>query len=157
MQKPLVHDHIFCEPAINDQPGCQSGEPTSWQIIARATTLARNGGDPSVALRAVYNLAINRNDSGDLGGAERILEDGLAEAERAGLALTVFGVELLNMLLQALVQAGEWDKALATHARARVRVPGVQRDWVQVPTLPVIAARTCSSSERGLAPREDRS
>src|SRR3954469_13710711 len=45
------------------------------------------------------------------------------------------------MLLQALVQAGEWDKALATHTRARVRVPEVQRDWLQVPTLPVIAAR----------------
>jgi DNA-binding CsgD family transcriptional regulator len=37
--------------------------------------------------------------------------------------------------------AGEWDKALSTHTRARVRVPDVQRDWLQVPTLPVIAAR----------------
>ncbi|HYJ75902.1 MAG TPA: AAA family ATPase, partial [Kineosporiaceae bacterium] len=109
--------------------------------LARATRQARTGGDPTVALRAVYNLAINRIDSGDLAGAERILEEGMAEAERAGLALTVYGVESLNMLLQALVLAGEWDKALATHARARVRVPAVQRDWLQVPTLPVIAAR----------------
>jgi DNA-binding CsgD family transcriptional regulator/tetratricopeptide (TPR) repeat protein len=109
--------------------------------LARATRQARTGGDESVALRAVYNLAINRLDSGDLSEAERILEEGLADAERAGLALTVFGVESLNMLLQALVMAGEWDKALATHARVRVRVPGVQRDWLQVPTLTVIAAR----------------
>ncbi len=109
--------------------------------LARATRQARSGGDPAVGLRAVYNRAINRLDSGDLSGAERTLEEGLADAERAGLALTVYGVESLNMLLQALVLAGDWDKALATHARARMRVPAVQRDWLQVPTLPVLAAR----------------
>jgi DNA-binding CsgD family transcriptional regulator len=116
------------------------------QRLSQATQLAQSAGDPAVALRAVYNLGINRIDSGDLRGARKTLEDGLAEAERAGMALTIYGIESLLMLLQALVLAGEWDDAVATAARAGTRAPAAQRDWLASPLLPVHVARDPESA-----------
>jgi DNA-binding CsgD family transcriptional regulator len=109
--------------------------------LAEAQRLATEAADPLVALRAVYNLGINRMDSGDLEGARATLEQGLAEAERAGQALTVYGVDVLFMLLQTLLLAGEWDEALALEARARVRVPEVQRDQLRGVVLAARVAR----------------
>ena len=117
------------------------------QRLSQATQRAQSAGDPGVALRAVYNLGINRIDSGDLAGARTTLEEGLAQAERAGMALTVYGIESLLMLLQALVLAGEWDVALATAARAGARAPKAQREWIASPLMPVHVAR---DPQRGL-------
>ncbi|MGZ4612994.1 MAG: helix-turn-helix transcriptional regulator [Kineosporiaceae bacterium] len=111
------------------------------QRLSQATQLAQRAGDPGVALRAVYNLGINRIDSGDLTGARTTLEEGLAQAERAGMALTVYGIECLLMLLQALVLAGDWDVALATAARAGARAPKAQRESITSPLMPVHVAR----------------
>jgi DNA-binding CsgD family transcriptional regulator len=109
--------------------------------LSQARRLALAAGDPAVALRAVFNLGINRIDSGDLAGARSKLEHGLAEAERAGLALTVYGIESLQLLLHTLVLAGEWDEALAIHARGCARAPALQRDQLAAPLLRVHVAR----------------
>ena len=109
--------------------------------LTQAHDRALAAGDASVALRAVFNLGINRIDSGDLPGARTILERGLAEAERAGLALTLYGTESLLMLLQALVLAGEWDAALAAEARVRARAPLALREGLLAPVLQVHVAR----------------
>ncbi len=109
--------------------------------LAEANRLAIEAGDPLVALRAVVTLGINRLDSGDLAGAREQLEHGLARAERAGMALTVYASDALFMLLQTLVLAGLWDEALAIEARARVRVPAEQRDQFAAVVLAARAAR----------------
>ena len=123
------------------QEGREGDVEASAQRLAQAHDRALAAGDPAVALRAVFNLGINRVDSGDLEGARSILERGLAEAERAGLALTLYGTESLLMLLQALVLAGEWDDALAAEARLRARAPAALRDALLAPLLQVHVAR----------------
>ena len=68
------------------QEGRGGDVEASAQRLGQAHDRALAAGDPAVALRAVFDLGINRVDSGDLEGARTILERGLAEAERAGLA-----------------------------------------------------------------------
>ena len=123
------------------QEGRGGDVEASAQRLAQAHDRALAAGDPAVALRAVFDLGINRVDSGDLEGARSILERGLAEAERAGLALTLYGTESLLMLLQALVLAGEWDDALAAEARLRARAPAGLREGLLAPLLQVHVAR----------------
>ncbi len=123
------------------QEGTDGDVESSAARLAQAHERAVTGGDPALALRSVFNLGVNRIDSGDLAGARTILERGLAEAERAGLALTLYGTESLLMLLQSLVLAGEWDDALDVAARARTRWPEAQREGLLSPLLPVHAAR----------------
>jgi DNA-binding CsgD family transcriptional regulator len=123
------------------QEGRGGDVEASAQRLGQAHDRALAAGDPAVALRAVFDLGINRVDSGDLEGARTILERGLAEAERAGLALTLYGTESLLMLLQALVLAGEWDDALAAEARLRARAPAGLREGLLAPLLQVHVAR----------------
>jgi DNA-binding CsgD family transcriptional regulator len=123
------------------QEGTDGDVESSAARLAQAHERAVTAGDSALALRSVFNLGVNRVDSGDLAGARTILERGLAEAERSGLALTLYGTESLLMLLQALVLAGEWDDALDLEGRARSRWPEAQHVGLLGPVLPVHVAR----------------
>jgi DNA-binding CsgD family transcriptional regulator len=115
--------------------------------LSQARELALGAGDASIALRAVTHLGINRLDSGDLEGARTILEQGLAEAERNGLAVGPHGIDMMQMLLQTHVLAGDWDVALATETRALSRASGLRLvgfgagAWLSSMLLPVHVAR----------------
>jgi DNA-binding CsgD family transcriptional regulator len=97
-------------------------------------------------LRASFVLAVNRLDVGDLVGAQEVLVEALAEADRAGMASSLYGIEARSLLAQVQVVSGAWDRALATAGEERPHLPAREALFLTVPLLPVSAARTPSET-----------
>ena len=140
------------------RPTCSSASPC--RRAARATSRPPPSGSrrrtsgpspPATRRRAARGLQPGHQPDRQRrprGRADASSSSGLAEAERAGLALTLYGTDSLLMLLQALVLAGEWDDALAAEARARRAGPARAARRAPRPLLQVHAARDPLAASR---------
>jgi len=122
--------------------GLTVGAEASARRLAEALQVARAGGEPSAVLRAAYVLALNHLDVGDLAASEEVVRGALADADRAGLSSSMYGVEARTLLGQLLVVGGRWDDALRVVVDERPRLPARETLFLVVPLLPVHAART---------------
>ncbi|RAY16627.1 LuxR family transcriptional regulator [Actinomadura craniellae] len=78
--------------------------------FAAAVALAREAGDPQIALRAAFHHARTAFDRGDLPGATKAAEEGVRLVLDGGLGQSTYGMFL--RLLRYLIHytSGEWDR-----------------------------------------------
>jgi len=95
------------------------------QISTRAIELVMGTDRAGVELRARTLLARIQLESGDLAGASATAHLGVHLAERAGLSLAPFGLDLNYLHYLSHFADGDWDHAQAIANRFAVRVMGV--------------------------------
>jgi len=120
---------------------------------------AIESGQPGAALRAAANLARTTAMMGRTEQARRVIDEGLAQARRAGLESSLYAFELCELRLLLLILAGEWDEAELTARSARGSLPELQWQRWQILLLGVRAARdprSCLSSDDGAVRWKDR-
>jgi DNA-binding CsgD family transcriptional regulator len=92
---------------------------------AKAVKLASESDRAGVELRASSALARVQLESGDLAGAAETAHRGTLRAERAGLTLAPFGLDLQYLHYLAHYSDGEWEHAQEIADRFAVRVMNI--------------------------------
>jgi DNA-binding CsgD family transcriptional regulator/tetratricopeptide (TPR) repeat protein len=105
-----------------DQARCEA-------LLLESREVAQRSGDAAVQLRVLHNLVSSPLDRGELGLALRRAQEGLAFAERHGLALSGWGLQLRHHMYNCYFMRGEWDAAaeLTSHSD---RVSGVTSAFI---------------------------
>jgi len=111
------------------------------ELFTRAAATAEAGGHLGTALRARYNLAVDRYDRGDLAGARKVLDDSCAWAARNGLAWTPYGLQLLGLQVTTSFVLGDFDIALRQASAIGPQAPHLAATAVGVVAALVLAAR----------------
>src|SRR4051794_6471093 len=117
-----------------------AGRPGADEQLAAARMVAERAGDQAVLIRVLYNTAVDRVDSGDLGGAVAAATEGLAVAEAAGLTSSLYGAQTRSLLITIRWQMGDGEGALAEVRPDRKLSPSLARR-MELFALPVLAAR----------------
>jgi DNA-binding CsgD family transcriptional regulator len=91
-------------------------------ICAKAVELASGSDRAGVELRARTVLARLQLESGDLAGSIQTAQAGVRRAERAGLSMAPFGLNLQYLSYLAHYSNGDWDHAQELADRFPVRV-----------------------------------
>ncbi|HXW43248.1 MAG TPA: AAA family ATPase [Streptosporangiaceae bacterium] len=94
-------------------------------ISTKAVALATESDMEGVELRARYLLARLQLESGDLAGSSATAHLGVHLAERTGLSLAPFGLEINYLHYLAHFADGDWEHAQAIADRFAVRVMSV--------------------------------
>lgn len=118
-----------------------TGAEAAAERLAEARQRGSEADDPEVALRVADHLGLNALDVGDLDAARRIFTEGLAGADRSGLASSGAGIECRLMLAQVLTVQGDWDAAIRTVTTERPRLPVSEALFLGISVLPVYTAR----------------
>jgi DNA-binding CsgD family transcriptional regulator len=113
--------------------------PEGRQRLVRARELARDSGNASVELRALFNLAIGSYESGDLEEALPYLSEGIDRARRAGLLSSLYPQAMRHLQLLVLYTLGRWDEALRA-ANGAGMLPAID-GYAAGPALYVALAR----------------
>jgi ATP/maltotriose-dependent transcriptional regulator MalT len=111
------------------------------ELFARAAATAEAGGHLGTALRARYNLAVDRYDRGDLAGARKALDDSCAWAASVGLSWSPYGLQLLALQVTTSFVMGEFDIALRQASAIGPQAPHLVATAVGVVAALVLAAR----------------
>lgn len=85
-------------------------------LLARATTLL--GPIPATRLDLLPDLGLAMRENGDLAGAARVLDEGVAEARKLGDERTELRIEIERWRVDSLLDGTDVDGALATTRRA---------------------------------------
>jgi DNA-binding CsgD family transcriptional regulator len=117
-----------------------AGRPGSEEHLAAARAAAEQAGDYAALIRVLYNTAIDRVDSGDLSGAVDSATEGLAVAEAAGLASSLYGAQTRSLLISLRWEMGDGEGALAMVRPDRQLSASLARR-MELFALPVQAAR----------------
>ncbi|MEN3357194.1 MAG: hypothetical protein V7637_1176 [Mycobacteriales bacterium] len=80
--------------------------------LAVAREQAAAGGDRAIELRASHNLTTTRFYQGKLAAASELVDDGVARADRYGLAWSSYGIELRVLQIITRYMTGDWDGSL---------------------------------------------
>ncbi len=118
----LQADALSTLSAVHERAGLVEA---AKQISTKAVDLASGSDREGVELRARYLLARIQLESGDLAGASATAHLGVHLAERAGLSLAPFGLDLHYLHYLAHFADGDWDHAQEIADRFPVRVAGV--------------------------------
>jgi DNA-binding CsgD family transcriptional regulator/tetratricopeptide (TPR) repeat protein len=110
-------------------------------LFARAARTAEEAGHLGTALRARYNLAVERYDRGDLAGAAEVLDDSCAWAASVGLSWAPYGLQLLWLQVTTSFVTGEFDRALRQARAIGPQAPHLAAAAVGVVQAQVLAAR----------------
>ncbi len=121
--------------------GILHGFEAAARRLAEAARLGARSRDPGLALRIAFNTGVNELDVGRLAAARRTLTAGLAAAERAGLAGSLYAVQCRLVLAQVLVVAGDWDDAVRCVTQDRPPLPEQEVANLLAAVLPVHGAR----------------
>jgi hypothetical protein len=97
--------------------------PAGRERLRQARRLAREGGNTSIELRAIFNLAIGCFESADLDECLTWLEDGLECARGAGLLSAPYPLELRYLRFLVLYTLGRWDECLAAAGADTEKIP----------------------------------
>jgi DNA-binding CsgD family transcriptional regulator len=82
------------------------------ELLAQATMVATRGGEPAIALRAIYNRAVLEGDAGDLAAGIAGLDEATALAQSVGLGWSQFGLGIRGVRCYLRYCAGDWDAGL---------------------------------------------
>jgi DNA-binding CsgD family transcriptional regulator len=116
------------------------GLPGAEGRLAAAREAAERAGDRAALIRVLYVRAVDRIDDGDLAGAVEAATEGLAVAEAAGLASSLYGAQTRSLLITIRWQMGDGEAALAVVRPDRqLSAPLARR--MELFALPVVAAR----------------
>lgn len=85
----------------------------SRERLREAQRLAQADDASHVELRAWHYLALNHYEHGDLDGAVRVIEDGVARAKSTGLTWGTYGFELRALKVITRYARGDWDESHA--------------------------------------------
>jgi DNA-binding CsgD family transcriptional regulator len=110
-------------------------------ISTKAVQLATESDMEGVELRARYLLARLQLESGDLAGASATAHVGVHLAERTGLSLAPFGLDLNYLHYLAHFADGDWDHAQEIADRFAVRVTNVAEARLSAMALFIDVAR----------------
>jgi DNA-binding CsgD family transcriptional regulator/tetratricopeptide (TPR) repeat protein len=110
-------------------------------ICARAVELASGSDRAGVELRARTVLARLQLESGDLAGSSDTAHAGVHRAERAGLSMAPFGLDLQYLHYLAHFADGNWDHAQEIADRFPVRVATVAEATLSAMALFIDVAR----------------
>ena len=108
----------------------RAGDPAGCEtLLLQSREVAARSGDRVVQLRVLHNLVSAPLDRGEIALALGRAQDGLAFAERHGLALSGWGMQLRHHMYNCRFMRGEWDQAaeLTSHSD---RVSGVTSAFV---------------------------
>jgi DNA-binding CsgD family transcriptional regulator len=114
---------------------------TAKKLSAKAVELATESDMEGVELRARYLLSRLQLESGDLAGASGTAHLGVHLAERAGLSLAPFGLDLNYLHYLSHFNDGDWDHAQAIADRFAVRVTNVAEARLSAMALFIDVAR----------------
>jgi DNA-binding CsgD family transcriptional regulator len=114
------------------------------RIATRAVELATESEMEGVELRARYLLARLQLEYGDLAGASATAHLGVHLAERTGLSLAPFGLDLNYLHYLAHFADGDWDHAQEIADRFAVRVTNVAEARLSAMALFIDVARASS-------------
>ncbi len=121
------------------------GSPTEAEQWDVARAAAERAGDQAAMIRVLYNIAIDRLDSGDLAGGAVSLSEAARLADATGLASSLYGAQSRSLLITTYWQLGDADAALAVvdpgegSESDRLTATLVRR--LRIFELPVLAAR----------------
>jgi DNA-binding CsgD family transcriptional regulator len=113
-------------------------------ICARAVALASGSDRAGVELRARTVLARLQLESGDLAGSSGTAHVGVHRAERAGLSMAPFGLDLQYLHYLAHYADGDWDHAQQIADRFAVRVASIGEARLSAMALFIDVARGSS-------------
>ena len=123
---------------VSERTGCiEDALATS----ARAVELAASSEMEGVELRARTLLARIQLEHGDLQGASTTAHTGVHLAERTGLSMAPFGLDLQFLHYLAHYNDGDWDHAQQISDRFPVRVAGVAEARLSAMALFIDVAR----------------
>ncbi|MBB3083358.1 ATP-binding protein [Geodermatophilus sabuli] len=127
--------------------------------LEEALARARRSGDTDVELRVLFNLAVVPYEDGDLAGALRWVEAGLARARELGMEWAFYPAELRHLGVVVRYVSGDWDGSLGL-AEELVRVPDMAAHVRAVGLLVQVGRGDPAAAERvawarGLAARLD--
>jgi DNA-binding CsgD family transcriptional regulator len=91
--------------------------------LAEARDRAAAGGDLSVELRCVYNLAASYYYAGDVATALEIVDGGVARASATGMTFSTYGLETRVLQVIARYVSGDWDGGLEAAELAGAAAP----------------------------------
>ncbi len=111
------------------------------RICTKAVELATESDMEGVELRARYLLARLQLESGDLAGSSATAHLGVHLAERTGLSLAPFGLDLNYLHYLSHFADGDWDHAQAIADRFAVRVTSVAEARLSAMALFIDVAR----------------
>ncbi|MGW0678642.1 helix-turn-helix transcriptional regulator [Streptomyces sp. NPDC002767] len=97
--------------------------PRGRERLRRARDLARQAGNVSVEMRALFNLAIGCYESGALDECLTWLSEGLERAGRSGLLSSPYALELRYLQSLILYTLGRWDECARAAAADAERLP----------------------------------
>ena len=100
------------------------------QKFVRAVSVrsgSEQAGDQAALIRVLYNTTVDRIDSGDLAGAVDAATEGLAVAEAAGLASSLYGAQTRSLLITIRWQMGDGEGAVAVVRPDRQLSPSLAR------------------------------
>ncbi|TXS73815.1 helix-turn-helix transcriptional regulator [Streptomyces sp. me109] len=97
--------------------------PRGRERLRRARDLAREAGNVSVEMRALFNLAIGCYESGTLDECLTWLSEGLERADRSGLLSSPYALELRYLQSLILYTLGRWDECARAAASDAERLP----------------------------------
>jgi len=126
------------------------------KVSTRAVELATESDMEGVELRARYLLTRLQLESGDLAGASATAHLGVHLAERAGLSLAPFGLDVNYLHYLAHFNDGDWDHAQAIADQFAVRVMSVAEARLSAMALFIDVARgsaRVAERRRWLEPR----
>jgi DNA-binding NarL/FixJ family response regulator len=108
----------------------RAGDPERCEtLLLQSGEVAQRSGDAVVQLRVLHNLVTAPSDRGEISLALSRARVGLAFAERHGLALTGWGMQLRHHLYNCLFIRGEWDAAAELTSNTG-RVSGVSAGFL---------------------------
>ena len=123
---------------VSERTGCIEDALTT---SARAVELAASSEMEGVELRARTLLARIQLEHGDLKGASTTAHTGVHLAERTGLSMAPFGLDLQFLHYLAHYNDGDWDHAQQISDRFPVRVAGVAEARLSAMALFIDVAR----------------
>jgi DNA-binding CsgD family transcriptional regulator len=140
-------DALVTLAVIDDYRGVADSVP---ELLGRARDLAQEAGDLPTEMRVSYNLAADRYDAGDVGGALRLVDAAVERSVATGVSWSPYGLELRALQVVARFVSGDWDGSAAAARLAGRRPPDAMVARLSAAGLFVGAARG-SPSALGIA------
>lgn len=118
--------------------------------LRQAADRARAAAEPSIELRALWNLGTARHEADDLPGAVAVYREVEERARQTGLAASIYAMEARLARVEVSFRLGAWDEALRVASAPGLRL--ARRDAV---SLEAAALRVLVEREPQAFPAHD--